>query len=89
VISSWNCPLAVQDAARFCQQAAVDLEAPLALGAVVKSATVIADSQRISNFLPSPPDITGELLEALEIRQPDRFIAEFHADYNDLQSCAA
>jgi HD-like signal output (HDOD) protein len=89
VISRWNCPVAVQDAARFCQQAAVDLEAPLVLGAVVKSATVIADSQRISNFIPAPPDITGELLEALEIRQPDRFIAEFHADYKDLQSCAA
>jgi HD-like signal output (HDOD) protein len=89
MIARWNCPLAVQEAARFCRHAAVDLEAPLALGAVVKSATVIADSQRISNFIPAPPDITGELLEALEIREPSQFIADFHSDYNDLQSCAA
>lgn len=90
MISRWNCPVAVQEAARCCQYAAADLEQPLALAAVVKSATVIADSQRISNFVSMQnPDITGELLEALEIRQPDQFIAEFRADYNDLQSCAA
>jgi HD-like signal output (HDOD) protein len=90
LISRWNCPFAVQEAARFCQFASADLEQPLALGAVVKSATVIADSQRISNFSSAPhPDITGELLEALEIREPAQFIAEFHSDYNDLQSSAA
>lgn len=86
----WNCPVPVQEAARFCQKVAVDLAQPLALGAVVKSATVIADSQSLSNFtLAGIPDITGELLEALEIREPIQFIAEFRSDYNDLQSCAA
>ena len=89
MISRWNCPPAVQNAARFCQQASVNLETPLALGAVVKSATLIADSQRISNFIPCPPDITCELLEALAIRVPVQFFAEFRAEYNDLQSCAA
>ncbi len=90
MISRWNCPVAVQEAARFCQSASADLEQPLALGAVVKSATVIADSQRISNFNSfQNPDITGELLEALEINRPEQFIAEFRADYNDLQSNAA
>lgn len=90
LLSKWNCPPAVQDAARFCQGPAVDLEQPLALGAVVKSATTIADSQRISNFTAAQnPDITAELLEALDISQPDQFIETFRSDYNDLQSCAA
>ncbi len=88
--SRWNCPAPVQDAARFCQHSAVDLEQPLELGAVVKSATVIADAQSLSNFSSSQnPGITGELLEALEIREPDQFIAAFRSDYNELQSCAA
>jgi putative nucleotidyltransferase with HDIG domain len=87
--SRWNCPVAVQDAARFCQHSAVDLAQPLDLGAVVKSATVIADGQSLSNFASAQnPAITSELLEALEIREPDQFIATFRADYNELQSSA-
>ena len=86
----WNCPVAVQNAARFCQHAAVDLEQPLALGTVVNSATVIADSQSLSNFSSTQnPEIVGDLLEALEIREPERFIAEFRSDYQDLSSNAA
>jgi HD-like signal output (HDOD) protein len=90
VTARWNCPPTIQEAARFCEHAAVNLEAPLALGAVVKSATVIADSQAISNFSSVQSlDVTSELLEALEIPKPDQFIADFRADYKDLSSCAA
>jgi HD-like signal output (HDOD) protein len=90
MISKWNCPQAAQQAARTCQLSSVDLEQPLALGAVVKSATTIADSQGISNFNSvQDRDITGELLEALRIAQPVEFMEEFRTDYNDLQRCSA
>ncbi len=90
MISRWNCPVPVQRAAQICEHAAVDLEQPLTLGAVVKSATTIADSQKISNFSAAQhQDITGELLEALDITRPTEFIAEFRSDYRDLQGCAA
>lgn len=90
MISRWNCPIPVQEAAQFCEHPAVDLEQPLRLGAVVKSATTIADSQKISNFSAAQNhDITGELLEALDITKPAEFIAEFRSDYRDLQSSAA
>lgn len=86
----WNCPSPVQEAARFCQKVAVNLTQPLPLGAVVKSATVIADSQSLSNFNSAKlRDVTGELLEALEIREPLAFLAEFRADYDDLDRSAA
>jgi HD-like signal output (HDOD) protein len=87
LISQWNCPVATQDAARLCQFPSMDLEQPIALGAVVKSATIIADSQGISNFHAIQKDeIAVELLDALSIQNPEEFMTEFRADYHELQA---
>jgi HD-like signal output (HDOD) protein len=89
LISRWNCPVPVQEATQFCQRSTFAFEQPLTLGAVVKSATLIADSQRISNFTSThDEDVTNELLEALEIAKPVQFIAAFQSNYNELQICA-
>ena len=88
LISRWNCPVAVQEAARSCQRDDFAMQQPLTLGAVVKSATLLADSNSISNFDSQHDEhATGELLEALDIAKPAQFITEFQSDYNDLQTC--
>ncbi len=89
MISRWNCPAPVQQAAQFCQTPAFEIEQPLTLGSVVKSATLIADSQSISNFDWTYDGHTAnELLEALEIPQPARFISEFQSEYGELKFSA-
>jgi hypothetical protein len=78
----------VQDAARLCQRDDFAMHQPLTLGAVVKSATKLADSHSISNFdSPEDQNTTDQVLEALDIAAPAQFITEFQADYNELQSC--
>jgi HD-like signal output (HDOD) protein len=90
LIGRWNCPVPVQEAAQFCQRAAFEFGQPLGLGAVVKSATLLADSHRISNFdSDQNQNVTHELLEALEIPKPAQFITDFHADFNELQTSPA
>ncbi len=89
LISRWNCPIPVQEATQFCQRSTFAFDQPLTLGAVVKSATLIADSQKISNFKSThDEDVTNELLEALEIAKPVQFLAAFQSNYNELQICA-
>jgi HD-like signal output (HDOD) protein len=89
VVARWKCPPAIQQATQSCQHAAFNLQQPLALGAVVKSATLIADSHGLSNF-DTPPDaaVTDQLLEALDVSHPAEFMEEFYSDYRELTSAA-
>ncbi|HEY4362470.1 MAG TPA: HDOD domain-containing protein [Bryobacteraceae bacterium] len=87
VVERWKCPLPVQEATKTCQLATFPLQQPLALAAVVKSATLIADSHGLSNFdTPKDAGVTNALLEALEIPQPTEFMQEFYSDYNEMTS---
>jgi HD-like signal output (HDOD) protein len=89
VIARWNCPVAVQEATRECQRPSFDLQQPVSLGAIVKSATLIADSHGLSIFdLSQDSDVTGGLLEALEVSRPGPFMDEFFSDYNELNNAA-
>jgi HD-like signal output (HDOD) protein len=90
MMSRWNCPPRVQEAVRFCERSTFQYERPLSLGAVVKTASMLADSSGIT-ILSSGQDqgLTSELLEALDIPDQARFIAAFEMEYNGLQSCAA
>ena len=90
MVSRWNCPAPVQEAVRSCEGSALTFERPLALGAVVKSATLIADAQGISiveSF--SNEDMTSQLWESLEIARPAQLVEAFQATFNELQLCAA
>ncbi len=87
VMSRWNFPAAVQEAALFSQCTGFEFTKPLPLGAVVKSATLIADAQTLSVFPGTPdPSVTDGLLAALEITNPTQFIAEFRSDYRELMN---
>jgi HD-like signal output (HDOD) protein len=90
LIARWNFPATVQDAARFCQCMAFEFSPPLQLGAIVKTASLLADSHKFSIFdFSEENSITSELLEALALDEPIKFIAEFESDYRALQLCAA
>lgn len=90
MLARWNCPAMVQEATRFGDSVAIPSERPLNLGAVVKTASLLADSSGISIFDSNEDnDLAIQLLEALEIPAPLDFIAKFEAEYSDVQACAA
>jgi len=90
LLTRWNCPLVVQEATRFGDSDQVPFERPLNLGAVVKTASLLADANGISIFDSGEDhDVAIQLLEALGLPAPQDFIAKFQAEYSNVQACAA
>jgi HD-like signal output (HDOD) protein len=90
LLARWNCPAVVQEATRFGDSMEIPSERPLDLGAVVKTASLLADASGISIFDSSADDDRViRLLEALGIPVPLDFIAKFEAEYSNVQACAA
>jgi HD-like signal output (HDOD) protein len=89
LLDRWNCPLVVQEAIRFCERTEFTYEQPLELGAVVKSANLLAEANGISIF-DSSEDIglATELLGVLKIPAPVEFIATFRMEYGTLHAGA-
>lgn len=85
MLARWNCPAAVQDAALFSQRPGFEFTDPLPLGAVVKSATLLADAQSMALFNSEQDRATEGLFEALRISAPAQFLAEFRSDFKELQ----
>jgi len=89
LLARWNCPSVVQEAVWFCESAELSPEHPLKLGAVVKSASLLADANGVSTLdTVEDQDQTTELLDALKIPSPGEFIARFRLEYNGLQAVA-
>ena len=90
LLARWNCPAIVQEATRFGDSREVSNQRPLNLGAVVKTASLLADASGISIFDSSADeDQVIQLLEALGIPVPLDFIAKFEAEFSNVQACAA
>jgi HDOD domain len=90
LLARWNCPPIVQEATRFGDSDQAPSERPLSLGAVVKTASLLADASGISIFDSSEDDdLAIQLLEALGIPAPQEFITKFEAEYSNVQACAA
>jgi len=90
LLARWNCPPVVKEAARFCERTEFEYEQPQKLGTVVKTASLLADSNGISIFDSGDENnLTADLLDALEIQAPVEFLATFKTEYNGLQACAA
>ena len=89
LIGRWNFPLCVQEAARFCESTGFPFVTPMPLGAIVKSASLLADSHKITIFDWNQENlITGELLEALQITSPEAFLQEFESGFQELVRAA-
>jgi HD-like signal output (HDOD) protein/ActR/RegA family two-component response regulator len=85
MLARWNCPVAVQEAALFSQRPGFEFIDPLPLGAVVKSATLIADGQSMALFNSDQDRATEGLFDALRIPTPSQFLNEFRSDLKELQ----
>jgi HD-like signal output (HDOD) protein len=90
MLARWNCPAMVQEATRFGDSVAIPSEQPPHLGTVVKTASLLADSNGISIFdSREDDDLAIQLLDALGITAPLDFIAKFEAEYSNVQASAA
>jgi putative nucleotidyltransferase with HDIG domain len=90
ILTRWNCPPTVQDAIRFGDATEIPSQRPLKLGAVVKTASLLADASGIAIFNSGEDrDQAIRLLEALGIPAPLDFIAKFEAEFSNVQACAA
>jgi putative nucleotidyltransferase with HDIG domain len=91
MLARWNCPPLVQEATRFGDNMEVPRERPLSLGAVVKTASLLADASGISILFDSSEDdrLAARLMDALEIPAPLDFIQKFQTEFNNVQVCAA
>jgi HD-like signal output (HDOD) protein len=88
LLERWNCPAIVQQAALFCQQNAFELRSPQSLGMVVKTASLLADSNGMSVFgLNHSPMLPADLLDALNVSEPIAFIEAFRLEYGGFHSC--
>jgi hypothetical protein len=88
MLARWNCPPMVQEATRFGESMAIPSDRHL--GAVVKTASLLADASGISIFDASEDNgLAMQLLEALEIPAPLDFMAKFQTEYGSVQACAA
>jgi HD-like signal output (HDOD) protein len=90
LLARWNCPASVQEASLFCQTNAYEFQAPMSLGMVVKTASLLADASGNAVF-GSTEDLTfvPDLLEALSISKPAAFMETFQMEYKGFQSCVA
>jgi HD-like signal output (HDOD) protein len=89
LLARWNCPPAVQEAVRSCQHTLVQYDPALSLGAVTKTASLLADACGISTFSSNhDQDLTDSLLSALKIADPIRFMGAFESEYNGLKAAA-
>ena len=90
LLARWNCPAIVQEATRLGDSREISSQRPLNLGAVVKTASLLADASGISIFDSNKDnDRAIQLLEALGIPAPLDFIAKFEAEYSNVQACPA
>ncbi len=90
MLARWNCPPMVQEATRFGDSLEIPSERPLKLGAVVKTASLLADASGVSIFDSGEDnELAIQLLEALGIPAPQDFMARFQTEYGNVQACAA
>lgn len=88
LLDRWNCPATVQDASLFCQRNAFEFQCPMSLGLVVKTASLLADASGMAIFgSEDSAEFTTDLLDAVDVHKPSKFIEVFRAEYKGFQSC--
>jgi HD-like signal output (HDOD) protein len=89
-LGKWNYPSSVQLAVRGCANASVEYTRPFRLAAVVRIASLLADSHHLA--MPGAADLddaTGDLLSILKISNPARFLERFRREWQSFQECSA
>jgi HD-like signal output (HDOD) protein len=87
LLARWNCPRMVQEAVWSCESVESIDEHPPKLGAIVKTASLLADANGITTFETSEDgERTVELLNALAVPGPAEFIEKFKREFGALQT---
>ena len=89
LLARWNCPRMVQEAVWSCESVEAANEHPPKLGAIVKTASLLADANGITTFDGGEDsERTTELLEALAVPAPVDFMEKFKREFGALQTAA-
>ena len=89
LLARWNCPRMVQEAVWSCESTEAAHEHPPKLGAIVKTASLLADANGITTFeTGEDSERTIELLDALAVPAPVDFIEKFKREFSALQTAA-
>src|SRR5665213_1330906 len=93
LLARWNCPRMVQEAVWSCESAEAASEHPPKLGAIVKTASLLADANGIGTFeiasgTSEDSERTTALLEALAVPAPLEFMEKFKREFSALQTAA-
>jgi HD-like signal output (HDOD) protein len=89
LLARWNCPRMVQEAVWSCESTGSAIEQPPKLGAIVKTASLLADANGVTTFdAPEDSERTIELLDALAIPAPVEFVEKFKREFSALQAAA-
>jgi HD-like signal output (HDOD) protein len=89
LLARWNCPRMVQEAVWSCESVEAANEHPPNLGAIVKTASLLADANGITTFeTGEDSERTTELLDALAVPAPVDFIEKFKREFSALQTAA-
>ncbi len=89
LLARWNCPQMVQEAVWSCESAESSTEHPPKLGAIVKTASLLADANGVTTFDTGEDyERAIELLDALAVPAPADFIEKFQLEFSALQAAA-
>ena len=89
LLARWNCPRMVQEAVWSCESAEAATEHPPTLGAIVKTASLLADANGITTFDTGEDNERSiELLDAIAIPSPVEFLEKFNREFTALQAAA-
>jgi HD-like signal output (HDOD) protein len=89
-LGKWNYPFSVQQAVRGCANASVEYARPFRLAAVVRIASLLADSHHLA--MPGAADLddaAGDLLSTLKLSSPPKFLERFRREWQSFQECSA
>ncbi len=89
LLARWQCPRMVQEAVWSCESAESANEHPPKLGAIVKTASLLADSNGMTTFETAEnSERSIELLNALAIPAPLEFMEKFKREFKAPQAAA-
>ncbi len=89
LLARWNCPRMVQEAVWSCEGTEASHEYPPKLGAIVKTASLLADANGLTTFdTGEDSERTIALLDALAVPAPVEFMEKFKREFGALQATA-
>jgi HD-like signal output (HDOD) protein len=89
-LAKWNYPAAVAQAVRHCPDGPLEYARPFSLAVAVRIGSLLADSNHLAMPGASDADdLTPELLNTLQVKNPAKFLEGFRHEWQAFQECSA